>query len=95
MDVMWTSCGKNIQASETFKSAYFNMSEISLPNFRQGNFGHPSQSMHASDQCNAEIKNHLEKINYHHNVKPSMIDFLFRHKGSTRSVDNLDPFCPE
>ena len=70
------------ELSETFKSAYLNMSEIALPNFRQGNFGHLGQSMHASDPCNAKIQNHTEKINYHHNVTPSMIDFLFRHKGS-------------
>ena len=79
---MWTICGKNIQASETFKSAYFNVSEIALLNFRQGNLGHPGKSMHASGPCNAEIQNHPEKINYHHNVTPSIIDVLFRHKGS-------------
>ena len=59
----------------------FNMSGIALSNFRQGNLGH-SQSMHASDPCKAEIQNHPKKINYHHNVTPGMIDFLFRHKGS-------------
>ena len=47
---------------------------IALPNFRQGNFGHPGQSMHASDPCNAEIQNHPEKINYHHR-------FLIQAKG--------------
>ena len=79
---MWTSCGKHIKASETFKSAYFNMSEIALPNFRQGNFGHPGQRMHTSDPCNVEIQNHQKKIKYHHNVTPSMIDFLSLHKDS-------------
>ena len=39
-------------------------------------------SMHASDPCDEEIQNHPRKISYHHNVTPSMIDFLFRHKGS-------------
>ena len=56
--------------------------KITLPDFIQGNFRHPGQIMHASDQCNAEIQNHLEKINYHHNVTPSMRDFVSRHKGS-------------
>ena len=76
------SCGNHIQASETLKSAYFNMSGFALPNFRQGNLGHPGLSMHASDPCDEEIQNHPKKISYHHNVTPSMIDFLFRHKGS-------------
>ena len=76
------SCGKHIQASETLKSAYFNMSGFALPNFRQGNLGHPGLSMHASDPCDEEIQNHPKKISYHHNVTPSMIDLLFRHKGS-------------
>ena len=79
---MWMSCGNHIQASETLKSAYFNMSGFALPNFRQGNLGHPGLSMHASDPCDEEIQNHPKKISYHHNVTPSMIDFLFRHKGS-------------
>ena len=79
---MWMSCGNHIQASETLKSAYFNMSGFALPNFRQGNLGHPGLSMHASDPCDEEIQNHPKKISYHHNVTPSMIDLLFRHKGS-------------
>ena len=82
LNVMWMSGGKHIQASETLKSAYFNMSGFALPNFRQGNLGHPGLSMHASDPCDEEIQNHPKKISYHHNVTPSMIDFLFRHKGS-------------
>ena len=67
---MWTRCEKHIQPSETFNLlAYFNMPEIALPNFGQGNFGYPGQSMHPlNDPCNSEIQNHLEKINYHHNV---------------------------
>ena len=79
---MWMSCGKHIHASETMKSAYFNMPGFALPNFRQGNLGHPGLSMHASDPCDEEIQNHRKKISYHHNVTPSMIDFPFRHKGS-------------
>ena len=58
LTVFYMSSKKHVQASESFQSASFNMSQIALHNIMQGNFGHSVNFMHASTPCNAEIQDH-------------------------------------
>ena len=76
LDVMWTVVG-NI-------SRFWN--HLPHSNFRQGNFGHPTESMlqtHVMRKSKITQKRSISITLY--NVTLSMISFLFHHKGLVSS----------